>query len=155
MEDKNFLDPEVSLSGNCHTCNEPILFAQEHCPYCGIKLDHEDMVPNVINHFLIDQAITSANSVLTFDVGVYIFLGTSLLRFLIGFPMWFSLATSLAWVLPFLIVIKWFRRHGKWDSRDEEYLSKRKQMKHSFWLWLAAHFFNAIIIVFTQPMKLD
>jgi len=146
MLDRNFLDPEISLVGKCHTCNEQILFEQEFCPQCGIKIDHEDMAVGVVNNFLLTQAVSSANTIRTLDVGAYIFLGASVFRFMFDFPLWFDVVTSLFWVTPMIIIGRWFRRHGNWETRDGEYLTARKAMKKSFWLWLAANAFNGVLI---------
>jgi hypothetical protein len=146
MLDRNFLDPEISLIGKCHTCNEQILFGQEFCPQCGIKIDHEDIVPSVVNNFLLTQAISSANTIRTFDVGVYIFLGVSLIRFMIDFPLWYDVVTSLSGVIPMIIIARWLLRHGNWETRDVEYLTARKGMKKSSWLWLAANSVNGAFI---------
>jgi hypothetical protein len=146
MLDRNFIDPEISLIGQCHTCNERILFGQERCPQCGIKIDHDDMAPSVVNNFLLTQAVSSANTIRTFDLGVYMFLGTSFSRFIIDFPLWFDVGTSLFWVIPMIIIGMWFRRHGNWETRDREYLDARTGMKKSFWRWLAANALNGVFI---------
>jgi len=146
MLDRNFLDPEISLVGKCHTCNEQILFEQEFCPQCGIKIDNEDMVVGVVNNFLLTQAVSSANTIRTVDVAAYMFLGVSVFRFMFDFPLWFDVVTSLFWVTPMITIGRWFRRHGNWETRDGEYLTARKAMKKSFWLWLAANAFNSVLI---------
>jgi hypothetical protein len=146
MFDRNFLDPEISLVGKCHTCNEQILFEQEFCPQCGIKIDHEDMALSVVNNFLITQAISSANTIRTLNVGVHFFLGASVIRLMIDFPLWYDVVTSLSGALALIIIPRWFRRHGRWVTHDEEYLTARKEMKKSFWLWLAANAVNGVLI---------
>src|SRR5262249_34390119 len=108
MFDRNFLDPELSLAGKCHTCNEQILFEQEFCPQCGINIDHEHMAVGVVNNFLLTQAVSSANTIRTLDVGAYIFLGASVFRFMLDFPLWFDVVTSLFWVTPMIIIGRWF-----------------------------------------------
>jgi hypothetical protein len=155
MLDRDFLDPEISLIGKCHTCNEQILFGQEFCPECGIRIDHEDIAPSVVNNFLLTQAVSSANTIRTFDVGVHFCLGTSILRFLIDFPLWFDVVTSLGWVAPFIIIWIWFRRHGNWETRDVEYLTARKGMKKSIWLWLAANTVNGVLIGVGGLVKIE
>ncbi|MBO0724688.1 MAG: hypothetical protein J2P52_03730 [Blastocatellia bacterium] len=146
MLDRNLLDPEISLIGKCHTCSEQILFEQEFCPHCGIKIDHDDIAPSVVNNFLLTQAVSSANTIRTFDVAVYIFLGQSLIRFMIDFPLWYDVVTSLFGIIPIIIIGRWFRRHGNWETRDGDYLTARKKLKKSFWLWLAANAFNGALI---------
>jgi hypothetical protein len=146
MFDRNFLDPEISLVGKCHTCNEQILFDQEFCPKCGIKIDHEDMAPSVVNNFLITQAISSANTIRTLNVGIYFFSGVSVIRLMIDFPLWYGVVTSLSGAIPLVIIPRWFRRHGIWETHDKEYLAARKEMKKSFWMWLAANAINGVLI---------
>jgi hypothetical protein len=154
MFDRNFLDPEISLVGKCHTCNEQILYVQEFCPQCGIKIDHEDMAPSVVNNFLITQAISSANTIRTLNIGVHLFLGVSVLRLMIDFPLWYDVVTSLSGAIPLIIIPRWFLWHGRWETRDKEYLIARKEMKKSFWLWLAANAVNSVLISMGGRVKI-
>jgi hypothetical protein len=154
MFDRNFLDPEISLVGKCHTCNEQILFDLEFCPQCGIKIDHEDMAVSVVNNFLLTQAISSANTIRTLNVAVHFILGVSVIRLMIDFPLWYNVVTSLSGAIPLIIIPRWFRRHGRWETHDKEYLAARKEMKKSFWLWLSANAVNGVFIGFGGLVKI-
>ncbi|MBS1811646.1 MAG: hypothetical protein JST84_26025 [Acidobacteria bacterium] len=155
LADKNFLDPEIAWAGNCHTCQQLISLAAENCPYCGIKIEMDDIFVSSVNHVLLTQAISSANAIRTYDGGVYIFLAVSVMRFLIDvmsytFPLWFAIATSIVWLAPLFLIGKWYQRHGKWDSDDAEYLFVQKELERSFLLWLVLHLFNGILIWISQ-----
>ena len=156
MQDKNFLEPEITLTGECHTCGEPIIYGREHCLNCGIEIDHDELAPSVINHFVITQACSAANSIRTFDVAVFIFLGHAILRAVIqsilNYPLWIDILASAFWVLPVLTITRWFRRHGNWDSQDQDYLFARKEMKSALWLWVAANIINGIVIWIGRAM---
>lgn len=149
--DKNFLDPEIAWAGNCHTCQQLISLAAENCPHCGIKIEPDDMFVSTVNHVLLTRAISSANAIRTFDGGVYIFLGVSVMRLMFDlmsfpFPLWLEIITSIVWLAPLFLISKWYQWHGKWDSRDAEYLSAHKELKRSFVLWLVVHLFNGVLI---------
>jgi hypothetical protein len=146
MMDKNILDPEITLIAQCHTCNEKIIYGIEKCPYCGIMIDYDDIIPSIVNNFVIAQAISSANTIRTFDMAVIFFLGTSLIRYIIDYPTWIDIVMSALWVMPLIIITRWHFKHGRWESADPDYLLSKKQMKWAFKLWLVANAFNIIVI---------
>ena len=142
-----FLNPSITPFGKCHTCGEKILFGTERCPNCGIEIDHDAVFPSTFNYVVITQAISSANNFRTLDIGVILLIVVSLIRFVFDYGLWFTLITSLPWLLILLRVDHWFRRHGRWDCADPEYLEARERMKWSRRYWAAANFFNVIVII--------
>jgi hypothetical protein len=146
MRNNDFLEPEITLVANCHTCGEMVRFGLEKCANCGITLDQEEIFPSVIVNFVITQACSSANSIRTLDVGVLLFLGVSLMRYVIDYPLWFNLIASVFWLGPLVMILRWFHKHGRWNIADQEYEFAKKEMREGLRLWLAAHIFNAIII---------
>ncbi|MDQ3014006.1 MAG: hypothetical protein M3X11_25295 [Acidobacteriota bacterium] len=148
--DKNLLNPEISLTAKCHTCQEVITYGLEKCPYCGIRLDQEEMTISAFNCFAINQAITSANTIRTFDPAAPIFLAVILLRVLIDIPSWYEFISSVFWLFPVLVIAGWFQQHGKWISKDEEYLSAQKAMKSSFQVWMAVNILSLIVFSFSD-----
>jgi hypothetical protein len=153
--DKNFLEPDLSLVGNCHTCQQLISLYAEICPHCGIKIEADDIFVSTINNALLTQAISSANAIRTWNSGTYILLIVGVMRLMFDvmsfpWPLWFEIATSIVWMAPLLLIRKWFQRHGKWDSRDTEYLSAHKEMKRSFLLWVVVHILNGVLIFIGQ-----
>ena len=155
MKRNSVLNPEIHLIGDCHTCGEPILYGRETCPHCGITIDHDELVISALNKSLITQAISSANTILSSDAGIYVFLIMTVLRAVIGYPRWFDIATSIPWTFPMITILFWFRRHGRWDSNDAEYQEKRIQLKSSLRIWAIANVVNALVVAVTVPMKLD
>lgn len=153
--DKDFLEPAITLTAQCHTCNEKVVFGMEKCPHCGITIDQDAVVPSVVNHFLITQAVSSANTIRAFNPAVIFFIVSSLARFIADMPTWLDIAMSVFWLTPLLTIILWNTRHGKWDSVDFDYLFSQKEIKGSFRLWLAANVFNAIVIINDGLIKLD
>src|SRR5581483_5492946 len=143
----DFLNPAVTPFANCHTCRELVRLGTERCPHCGIKLDQEEIFPSAAINFLISQAYSSANNIRTFDPAVVIFLALLLMRYLSDYPLWFNLVTSVVWLGPVVIIIRWFRKHGRWNISDSEYEYAKKEMRAGLRLWIAAHLFNAIVIL--------
>ncbi len=148
--DKNLLAPEITVTAKCHTCQETILYGLENCPYCEIRLDHEELAVSAINTFVINQAISSANTIKTFDPAAPLFLLLVLLRVLIDLPTWYELVCSVAWLFPLLIISAWFIKHSRWDSNDEDFLAARKAMKSSFKVWLALNVLSLIVFLFSD-----
>src|SRR5262245_60021029 len=147
MIKKDFLDPKVTPIANCHTCGEMVQFGLEKCPNCGIVLDQEDIYPSVVVNFIITQAISSANSIRTFDVAVFFSLGVSLLRLGLEMPFWYNVVTCIPWLFPLIIIIRWFFKHGRWPITDGEYELAKKEMRSGFGLWLVVNGFNLIVLL--------
>lgn len=49
--------------------------------------------------------------------------------------------------MPLVIIIRWYVKHGRWESADPDYLLARKHMKWAFKLWLVANAFNIIVVL--------
>jgi len=144
------LEPEITPYGNCPRCREMVLFGSTHCAYCGLELDQEEIFPSVVANFVITQAISSANSIRTLDIGVIFFIGAIIIRRLMDCGLWFDLGTSLFWLAPLWVIVRWYFKHGRWESDDEEYNFAKKEMRAVFLLWAGAHFFNAIVILYAH-----
>jgi hypothetical protein len=154
MRKNDFLEPDITLVADCHTCGEMVRFGLVRCPTCGMLLDLEEIFPSAVVNFLITQACSSANSIRTFDVAIFFFLGVSASLYLYSLffneLLWFHVALnavlSVVWLLPVTLVGRWFYKHGRWRISDPEYEFAKKEMRAGLKLWLAAHIFNAIVI---------
>ena len=146
----NLLTPEITITAQCHTCRETILYGLEDCPYCGIKLDHEELAIGAINTFVINQAISSANTIKTFDPAAPLLLLVILFRALIDLPTWYELICSVVWLFPLLAISGWFVKHGRWDSNDEDFWAAKTAMKSSFKVWLAVNALSFIVLLFSD-----
>lgn len=143
----DLLKPEITVFGKCHTCQETIPFGIANCPHCGIEIDQDAVFPGAFNYFVITQAISAANNLRTMDVAVVIFIGVALVRFFSAHSLWFDLITTLPWMGVLAGVMRWFRLHGRWDSKDQEYLAAQTHMKWSLKFWAAANAFNLIVLL--------
>jgi hypothetical protein len=142
-----FLEPAITPYADCHTCGQLVVLGSEHCVHCGIKLDQEDLLPSAVINFSLTQACSAANSIRSFDVAVVFFLACSLGSYLMEMPFWWLwIPMSLVWLLPLIVILRWFYRHGRWQLADPEYDAAKKEMRAGLKLWLAAHGFNALMI---------
>jgi hypothetical protein len=140
------IEPDVTLIANCHTCNELVRFGHVECPNCGIKIDHEEIFFSLLSNYFSTQAISAANNLRTADIGVWVFLGVSLIVFVSNYPYWFSIVLTFFWLIPILQIFRWFRRYKKLVFEDEEFALAKKQLRHSAAMWVIANCLNAILI---------
>lgn len=127
MKRNPHLEPEITPYGNCPRCRELVLFGSTHCPYCDLELDQEEIFPSVIVNFVITQAISSANSIRTFDMGVIIFIGMIVSRYFVNYGLWVDIGLSSFWLLPLWMIVRWYFKHGRWEIDDEEYSHAKKK----------------------------
>lgn len=146
MMHKDFYDPDVTVFAKCYVCGAAVRFGAAQCPHCETELDQERLLPNAFNHYVITRAVSAANAIRTFDFAVYLSTLVALMRLALDFPLWLNLMTSLTWLGVLGAVLYWFWRHGRWESDDADYQAARAEMKKSLWLWLAANFFNFVVI---------
>lgn len=147
QQNNDFLEPLITLIADCHTCGEKVRFGFEKCPNCGIELDQEALFPSVVQNFVLTQAVSSANTIRTLDPAVFFFLGTALIRYVIAYPLWWNLATTIFWFGPPVLIIRWFYKHGRWGIENQEYKNAGKEMWAGLKFWAVSHVFNAIIII--------
>jgi hypothetical protein len=123
----------------------------EKCPYCGIEIDYDDILPSIYNRFVITQAISSANNLQTLDAGALIFAVSAALGYFSDLWLWYRLLTIAPAPLFLLICLGWFAKHGRWDSNDPDYLAARQKMKKSLRYWALANVF--ILLLFVAAYK--
>jgi hypothetical protein len=153
--DKNILDPDITATARCYGCNEVVLYERTQCPYCGIELDQEKMRISAIDTHAIDQAISSANTIRTFNPAAVLFLIISivhpfLLRDTSGFPIRFDLTITFVAISSLVIVGSWFVKHGRLQSMEPDYDAAKKAMRKSFALWVVMNIVNLSILVATK-----
>ena len=141
------LEPEITLCGNCPHCHELILLGTEKCRYCGLELDQEELYQSAIRNFVITQAVSSANTIRSLDLGVFFFLGSIAILYLGSYGIQFEILVTLIWLSPLVLITRWYFKHGRWPTDDEEYRRAKKEMRSGFFLWSAAHFLNAMAIL--------
>ncbi|HKX29693.1 MAG TPA: hypothetical protein VJ302_18530 [Blastocatellia bacterium] len=141
------MEPEITLCGNCPGCRELILLGTEKCRYCGLELDQEQLYQSAIRNFVITQAISSANTIRTFDLAVFFFLGCTAILYLGDYGIRFEILATSCWLSPLVLIARWYFKHGRWPTDDEEYQRSKKEMRSGFFLWTATHFLNAMAIL--------
>lgn len=138
---KDVLEPKITVMGNCPSCGEFVRWGLAQCPQCETLLDKEQMLKSAQEHFRITQAVSSANTIRTFRPAAYIFIAIAVGNFLLASR---SIAIWLVCFFPLVAVIRWFFKHGRWYSANEDYLEAKKKMKSDLLLWLALNFLNLI-----------
>ena len=138
---KDVLEPEITATGNCPSCGEFVRFGLPKCPHCEALLNKQQMLESAQENFRITQAVSSANTIRTFRPVAYIFIVVAVGKFLLDMR---SIAIWLVCFFPLLAVIRWFFKHGGWNSTDEDYLEAKKKMKSDLLLWLALNLLNLI-----------
>lgn len=145
---KEVLQPEITVMGNCQACGELVQVNTPKCPYCGTLLDKQSLLNSAAANFVVTQAISSANTIRTFQPAAYLLILLSISRF--AFDHFFrSVLFVIVWMLPLFTVLRWFMKHGGLNSSDAEYLTAKKQMKSALILWLTANLINWITFVVT------
>jgi hypothetical protein len=131
MMNKDVLDPAITATARCHGCNEIVLLGTRQCPYCEMELDQKEMQARALKSVKIDQAITSANTIRTFNPAIFLLFIIALLRLVMDFGFQLNLYATFLWFLPAVTIVLWFIKHGGWKSFEEDYLTSKKAMKMS------------------------
>ena len=152
-----FSKPPIHENFFCPYCRRLLVFGTQQCEYCREEIDDEYAAVNAYIHFQLTQASSHANTISTCDPAIIFFAISSVclrwlkLEFYSDIPrLWilFEIIFSLFWLLPLVAIIAWFYRYRRWRIIDEpEYQSKRKSMRLSFRMWLAAYVFQVVLLV--------
>ncbi|MGH9800626.1 MAG: hypothetical protein ACRD82_09700, partial [Blastocatellia bacterium] len=84
---REILDPEITATGNCQSCNELVQLGTAECPYCGTLLDQQHMLDSAKANFAITQAISSANTIRTFKPAAYLLILIAIGRFATAYSL--------------------------------------------------------------------
>jgi hypothetical protein len=141
IKDQNDLEKAREFSGKCANCRAEFTL--------------EEIAPSLIENVKTTSAVSAANTQTTFDVAVFIFFGTMLIRLWIDFPFLFTLITIVPWFFPLFAGFSWFLRYGELKTDDADYLSARKSLKFSLLLWSAANALNLLLLNFGGWIKFN
>jgi hypothetical protein len=92
----------------------------------------------------VTQAYVAAENIESFNVAAFLLVAASaamvLLASAIGEPAFRLLGVipAAASVRIFFIVARWFRTFGSYRSEDPDFVSARRKVRYSLWLWRAA-----------------
>jgi hypothetical protein len=152
-----FSKPAIHENFSCPNCRRLLPSGTKRCKYCLEEIDDDYANLNAFLHFQLTQAISHANIIATFDPAIVFFVIASLclrwlkLEFYSDIPhlsIALEIVFGLVWLAPVVAIIIWFYRYGRWRIIDEEeYQSKRRSMKLSLRMWLAAYAFHVILVV--------
>lgn len=156
--DKNILSPDITATARCHACNEVVLYERTQCPYCGVNLDPQKMQASANESHAINQAVSSANTIRTFNPAAFLLLIIWVFSaFMSDRPSGsmirsdFTLTAMAAFALG--VVIVWFVKHGRWPSAEPDYQDAKKEMRKSFALWLGMNVVNLGIMVAARMLR--
>ena len=161
--DPKFIDPAVTPFGNCPTCqalirlkveNNVVSIDERNCPNCKIQISEEEILESFIKNFLLTQAVSSANSILGFDLAVPVFLIVAVFSVLTeDSPTLSTYFFVISFLLPLFICLRWLLRFGKYHIPDEEFIDAKRKVKLSSMLWIAAHTLNVILWIYNLYNK--
>lgn len=146
-----FPNDEINLSLYCPQCSELLPVGTKRCKYCYEEIDEERGQFNTAISFALTAATSSANTVGTFDPAVIIYFGVTLLGLWLKwmfiseglYYVWLALEIfNVVWFLPLIGIIIWLFSHGRWRIVEDEYEEKKKAMRQSLAMWLAAYVFH-------------
>jgi len=103
------------------------------------------------NH-AINQAISSANTIRTFNPAAFLFLAALAFNaFMSSRPSKSMLRSDLTLTAMAIFalgtIIVWFVKHGRWPSTEPDYRDAKKEMRKSAALWLGMNIVNAVVLI--------
>lgn len=151
-----FRKPAITPNFYCPHCGKLLPFGANKCKYCLEEIDAERAEFNTAINFVLTQAISHANIISGFDPGVVVFIVVTVMNtfwlkqeLYSAVPkIWitFEIISSLIWFLPIANIIYWFYAYGRWNVADDEYAAKKKDMRLSLRMWIAAYAFHLVLI---------
>ena len=147
MSESLLKTPAVHPFVECPNCRQLLELGAERCSRCREEIDPDygALSALVVHHNT--QACAVANSISGFDAFVPLALIGSVIIYVIdylsGSLILFSLI--LIWpVIPLIAIVVWFFRFGRFRIGDDEYLRAKREMRKSFFLWLAIFLVQAL-----------
>jgi hypothetical protein len=97
---------------------------------------------------VITQAVSSANTIRTFDLAVLFLLGVGVCNSLLNeeFLLKFHMITSAVYLSPIILIFRWFYKYRMLSSSDPDFNFSKKELRSGLLLWLGAHFLNGLLI---------
>ena len=150
-----FPDEEISLKLYCPQCGELLPAGTERCKYCYEEIDEERGEFNTAIHYILTSAIKFANNIGTNDPAVFFYIGVTFLSLWLKWGLkdeglyfvWVLLEIyNSLWLGAAIIIIIWLFSYGRFNIIDDEYEQKKKEMKQSLIMWLAAYVFHYFIV---------
>ena len=136
MTDSFYKDPDVTPFFCCPNCRRLLGLAVNQCPYCRELIDDTQKMIGATVNVTLSQACSLANTISTGDPAVLIFLGVTVLAFLVNLA-WLASFTILSALIAVGAIIRWRRRYGWLPLDDADFLTAKREMRQSLMLWIA------------------
>ena len=141
MIDELIKEPPVEPFVECPNCKQLMEFGVEMCPRCREEISPEYAVVSASVVYHNTQAVSLANTIISFNAFMPIALIASVGIYVID---WYVSGTprvsfSLLFysLIPLLVIALWYIRFGGLLFGDEEYVRARRELRQSFALWCA------------------
>ena len=150
MSDSLLKRPPVHPFVECPNCRELIELGARHCSRCREEISEDYALMSAILVHHNTQACSVANSITSFNAFIPLALiggmGIYLLDWYVSGAPGISLGILLWPMMPLLAIVVWYLRFGRFSLGDEEYLRARREMKNTFFFWLALFVVQVLLI---------
>ena len=135
----------------CPSCNEITNDTMEKCPHCSVQIDRKAAAAAAEAQGRVNQACSDASYLRTAAVGMWVFLGLSLVPF-IPLVYWGFLVT---FVVVLVMFIRWQVKFGGLKTQDADYAQAKRAKNVALILWLAAFATGFVILPVVHAMILS
>jgi Ca2+/Na+ antiporter len=118
----------------CPNCNEMINDSMTECPFCSVALDPGVVALIAGRQEKANRAYSDASFLRTAAVGMFVFLGISLIP-LLGIVYWGFLFTFVG---VLVLLIRWQVKFGSLITSDDDYRLAKRSKNVALILWLVA-----------------
>ena len=135
----------------CPSCNEIINDTMEKCPHCSAQIDRQAAAAAAEAQSRVNQACSDASYLRTAAVGMWVFLGLSLVPF-IPLVYWGFLVT---FVVVLVMFIRWQVKFGGLKTNDPDYGQAKRARNVALILWVAAFVGGFLILPVVHALILS
>ena len=126
--------PRVTPFVSCPNCHRLLDVTAEHCPHCREPIDEDYRRRSAIYTVVVTQAVSSANTLRTFDPAVLLCVGITVWSVLFGFA-WASAVLAVTAAMAVYGCVAWLHRYRGLELTNREFLAARRSVRWSLRLW--------------------
>ncbi len=130
----------------CPNCSEMINDSMTQCRYCSVPVDPGVAQLIADRQEKANHAYSDASFLRTAAIGMYVFLGLSMLPFV---PFLFFSGFLIAFVVVLVLLIRWQIRYATLVTDDADY----KKARRSWWISLAL--LIGVPVIFTVRIVIE
>ena len=130
----------------CPNCSEMINDSMTQCRYCSVPVDPGVAQLIADRQEKANHACSDASFLRTAAIGMYVFLGLSMLPFV---PLLFFSGFLIAFVVVLVLLIRWQIRYATLVTDDADY----KKARRSWWVSLAL--LIGVPVIFTVRIVIE